>query len=41
MNPALFLTQALRSLEEAKKFEDAGTEQDTVSAFRVYAGLVQ
>ncbi|PVG04571.1 hypothetical protein CPB86DRAFT_720794 [Serendipita vermifera] len=41
VNPALFLTQALRTLEEAKASEDKHTDFDTSLAYRKYGSLVQ
>ncbi|KIM33731.1 hypothetical protein M408DRAFT_325340 [Serendipita vermifera MAFF 305830] len=41
INPALFLTQALRTLEDARKLENNGNQTDTTSAFQLYLTLVQ
>lgn len=41
MNPALFLTQALRSLEEAAALEGQGNDTSIGNALRIYTTLIQ
>lgn len=41
INPRLFLTLAVRQLEEAKKFEATPDYQDTVKAYKILLSLVK